>query len=166
MQVNLTTCSGHSLEVSHIRLVNAEQLIRALEIVEKMRVLAGGSFGTAVPNYVSGIIAAIGVVWLLVSRSQEEEMKQLASEFAELTDRIHAGGTFVPVESIDGIEIPMPPRWRSQIEKRLRGEHGIFEKIINFMHSGDPYVTIRTTAGDELAVFWDSLESYSVAGGA
>lgn len=164
----LTLVSGEKINVTHVRLVNAELVEKTQSVLQELASATGrqnsSTFVSGEPTAVAGIIAAVAVVSWLSQKSQAKEVKRLTEELAQLIERIRGGGTFIPISHVNGISTPIPSCWYAEVTKRMRTENGLVEKTVRWSHSGDAFITFQLEDQRELTVFWDKVESvdYSV----
>ncbi len=162
-QLILTLVSGEKLHVTHIRLVNGDVVG---EIRSKMHELAAitRQQSASVIDYrnstfIDGVMAAASVVLWLTQKAQEDEVRRLTDDLAELIERARGGGAFVPVSQIQSIEIPIPGCWQMEMSKRLRTAEGTIDKNVTLCHSGDTFVAVQLDDKRELNILWDKVES-------
>lgn len=166
VQLILTLVSGEKLNVTHIRLVNADVVdgitARMQELAAVTNKQAGAVLATGDPAFVAGVMATASVVTWLSHKTQVAEAKRLTEELTQLIERARTGGTFVPISKVQGVEVPIPRCWQMEAAKRLRTEQGTVEKIVKLCHSGDSFITVQLADHRELTVFWDKVESTEI----
>ena len=159
----LSLNSGERLNVTHIRLVNAEVVDGISKRMQELREIAGKQPGMVVATgdatFVAGVMATASVVAWLSNKTQAAETRRLTDELSQLIERARTGGMFVPVSKVHGIEIPIPGCWQVEMAKRLRTETGTVDKTVRLCHSGDAFIAAQLEDGREMNIFWDKVET-------
>lgn len=106
-----------------------------------------------------------------VSPKKADEAERLLGEAEELAVEMRAEGRMFPVGEISGIEAPHPHLWfrvesvmGRRTEGLLRQRQVDVAEERQWIHSGDPFVTITDVQGLRRDVRWSAVESHRVIG--
>ncbi len=104
-----------------------------------------------------------------VSPKKADEAERLLSEAESLAVELRAEGRMFPVGEIVGVETPHPHLWlcvQSVIGHRteglLRSREVEVEEERQWIHNGDPFVTLQDDHGVRHDVRWSAVERYRV----
>lgn len=104
-----------------------------------------------------------------VSPKKAAEAERLLSEAESLAVELRAEGRMFPVAEISGIEAPHPHLWLCiesvighRTEGLLRTRKVEVEEEHQWIHNGDPFVTILDGHGVRRDVRWSAVEQYRV----
>ena len=101
-----------------------------------------------------------------VSPRKAAEAQELLREAATRAAALARGGRFFPVPRVQGLEQPSPHLWsytESVFERRSRGLLGrdVAEEVRQeWIHSGEPFVTVADEQETERDVRWSAVEQY------
>lgn len=104
-----------------------------------------------------------------VSPKKAEEAERLLDEAESLAADMRAGGLMFPVGDISGIGTPHPHLWfcveavrEQRTEGLLRRRQVEVEEERQWIHDGDPFVTITDGNGQRRDVRWSAVETHRI----
>ena len=111
----------------------------------------------------------INAVHRHVSPKKADAAERLLSEAESLAVELHSEGRMFPVREISGVESPHPHLWfhvesvlGTRIEGLLLTRKVEVEEERQWIHNGDPFVTILDDHGARRDVRWSAVEQYRV----
>ena len=117
------------------------------------------------PGWVLGGALTLGLLESAASGIAAEQGLRQLQEADAILGKVREGGRFVPVACIENVHYPSPASWRSLA---VEPEQDL-EKILNenkidtfLIHTGEPFVRMKTANGKTLYIAWDKIEQYSV----
>lgn len=171
--IELGFASGAQLEVSEIQLYDRVMVERLLDLrVSAFTLLQADP--ASLPGQEDWALTPallINAVNRHVSPKKAEEAERLLGEAEGLAVELRAEGRMFPPGDIAGIETPHPHLWfcvesvrEHRTEGLLRRRQVEVEEERQWIHNGDPFVTITDGQGQRRDVRWSAVEMYRVIG--
>ncbi len=169
--LELGLASGSQLQVAEILLYDRTAVERLLDLrVSAFALLqADASSLPGLEDWAVTPALLINAVNRHVSPKKADEAERLLSEAESLAVDLRAEGRLFLVSEIAGIESPHPHLWfcvesvlGTRSEGLLMRRDVQVEEEREWIHNGDPFVTIKDSHGQRRDVRWSAVEQYRV----
>jgi hypothetical protein len=166
--IELQLASGAAVRIAAIKLYDRKAVEHLAEIRMAAFALLSGEAGLlpARDDWAVTPALLVNAINRRVSPRKAQEAQELLQEAADQASALARDGRMFPVPSIRGLEHPHPHLWsyaESVFERRNRGFLGrdVAEEVRQeWIHSGEPFVTVADEGGGERNIRWSAVEQY------